>query len=103
ATVAVDPLRARRPRARSRGPRARRRPHLPACRARPGARAFAALRRSPTLAVFSGIARSRDSPPVSRAVEESNRRLLRARDAMDRSYDQPLDVAALARLARVSD
>ena len=39
---------------------------------------------------------------MSRAVEESNRRLLRARDAMDRSYAQPLDVAALARIACVS-
>ena len=43
-----------------------------------------------------------DSPAVSRAVEESNRRLLRARDAMDRGYAEPLDVAALARIARVS-
>jgi transcriptional regulator GlxA family with amidase domain len=40
---------------------------------------------------------------VSRAVEESNRRLLRARDAMDRTYAQALDVAALARIARVSE
>jgi AraC-like DNA-binding protein len=40
---------------------------------------------------------------VSRAVEERNRRLLRARDAMDRSYDQPLDIAALARIAGVSE
>jgi transcriptional regulator GlxA family with amidase domain len=40
---------------------------------------------------------------MSRAVEESNRRLLRARDAMDRSYGQPLDVASLARIARVSE
>jgi transcriptional regulator GlxA family with amidase domain len=39
----------------------------------------------------------------SAAVEERNRRLLRARDAMDRSYDQPLDVAALARIACVSE
>jgi AraC-like DNA-binding protein len=39
---------------------------------------------------------------MSRAVEESNRRLLRARDAMDRSYAQPLDIAALARIAYVS-
>ena len=29
--------------------------------------------------------------------------MLRARDAMDRSYDQPLDVAALARIAIVSE
>src|ERR1700710_3022033 len=39
---------------------------------------------------------------MSRAVEESNRRMLRARDAMDRAYAQPLDVAALARLVHVS-
>jgi transcriptional regulator GlxA family with amidase domain len=41
--------------------------------------------------------------PMSRAVEEANRRLLRARDAMDRTFAQPLDVAALARIACVSD
>jgi transcriptional regulator GlxA family with amidase domain len=35
-------------------------------------------------------------------VEESNRRLLRARDAMDRAYAQPLDVPTLARIAHVS-
>ena len=40
---------------------------------------------------------------MSRDVEESNRRMLRARDAMDRAYDQPLDVAALARIACVSE
>ncbi|GAA0246777.1 hypothetical protein GCM10009527_049260 [Actinomadura nitritigenes] len=39
---------------------------------------------------------------MSRAVEENNRRLLRARDAMDRAYAQPLDVPALARIAHVS-
>jgi AraC-like DNA-binding protein len=39
---------------------------------------------------------------VSRAVEESNRRLLRARDAMDRSYAEPLDIESLARVAHVS-
>ncbi|MFI6495463.1 helix-turn-helix domain-containing protein [Streptomyces sp. NPDC050564] len=39
---------------------------------------------------------------MSRAAEESNRRMLRARDAMDRAYAQPLDVAALARIAHVS-
>jgi AraC-like DNA-binding protein len=39
---------------------------------------------------------------VSRAVEESNRAMLRARDAMDRAYAQPLDVPALARIAHVS-
>ena len=40
---------------------------------------------------------------MSRAAEESNRRLLRARDAMDRTYAQPLDVPALARIAHVSE
>jgi AraC-like DNA-binding protein len=40
---------------------------------------------------------------VSRVAEENNRRLLRARDAMDRSYAQPLDVAMLARIACVSE
>jgi transcriptional regulator GlxA family with amidase domain len=40
---------------------------------------------------------------VSRAVEDSNRRLLRARDAMDRTYARPLDVPALARIALMSD
>jgi transcriptional regulator GlxA family with amidase domain len=40
---------------------------------------------------------------VSRASEESNRRLLRARDAMDRTYAQPLDVPSLARIAHVSE
>ena len=40
---------------------------------------------------------------MSRAVEESNRRLLRARDAMDRDYAQPLDIPSLARIAHVSE
>jgi AraC-like DNA-binding protein len=40
---------------------------------------------------------------VSRAVEESNRRLLRARDAMDRTYGQPLDIPTLARVVHVSE
>jgi AraC-like DNA-binding protein len=40
---------------------------------------------------------------MSRAVEELNRRMLRARDAMDRSYAEPLDVPALARIASVSE
>jgi transcriptional regulator GlxA family with amidase domain len=40
---------------------------------------------------------------MSRAVEEANRRLLRARDAMDRTYAQPLDVPALAEVACVSE
>jgi AraC-like DNA-binding protein len=40
---------------------------------------------------------------MSRAVEESNLRMLRARDAMDRSYAQPLDVPSLARIAHSSE
>src|SRR6266516_8165411 len=40
---------------------------------------------------------------MSRAVEESNRRMLRARDAMDRTYGQPLDVPGLARIVHVSE
>lgn len=38
---------------------------------------------------------------MGRAQEDSNRRLLRARDAMDRSYAEPLDIGRLARIARV--
>jgi len=40
---------------------------------------------------------------MSRAVEESNRRMLRARDAMDRDYAKPLDIATLAKVAYVSE
>ena len=40
---------------------------------------------------------------MSRAVEESNRRMLRARDAMDRGYAEPLDVPRLARIAHISE
>jgi AraC-like DNA-binding protein len=39
---------------------------------------------------------------VSRDAEDLNRRLLRARDAMDRAYAEPLDVAAVAAVAHVS-
>ena len=39
---------------------------------------------------------------MSRAVEDRNRRMLRTRDIMDRSFAEPLDVAALARAAHVS-
>jgi AraC-like DNA-binding protein len=39
---------------------------------------------------------------VSAAVEDQNRRLLRARDAMDRRFAEPLDVPALAAIAHVS-
>jgi transcriptional regulator GlxA family with amidase domain len=40
---------------------------------------------------------------MSRAVEELNRRMLRARDAMDLTYAGPLDVARLAAIACVSE
>jgi transcriptional regulator GlxA family with amidase domain len=40
---------------------------------------------------------------VSTEREQANRRLLRARDAMDRDFAQPLDVPALARIACVSE
>ncbi len=36
------------------------------------------------------------------AREDQNRRLLRARDAMDRKFARPLDVPALARIALMS-
>ena len=39
---------------------------------------------------------------MSREVEDFNRRLLRARDAMDRAYAEPLDVRAVAAVAHVS-
>src|SRR6202048_3053115 len=41
--------------------------------------------------------------PVSREVEEWNRRVLRARDAMDRAYAEPLDVRAVAAVAHISE
>jgi AraC-like DNA-binding protein len=37
------------------------------------------------------------------AAEQSNRRLLRARDAMDRSYAEPLSIPALAKIAHVAE
>ena len=40
---------------------------------------------------------------VTQAVEELNRRMLRARDAVDRAYAQPLDVRSLAAIANVSE
>jgi AraC-like DNA-binding protein len=39
---------------------------------------------------------------MSLAVEDRNRRMLRARDTMDRAFAQPLDVPSLARVAHVS-
>jgi AraC-like DNA-binding protein len=40
---------------------------------------------------------------MTQALEEMNRRMLRARDAMDRSYAEPLDIPALSRVAHVSE
>jgi transcriptional regulator GlxA family with amidase domain len=40
---------------------------------------------------------------MSLAIEDANRRLLRARDAMDRGFAQPLDVPGLAEIACVSE
>jgi AraC-like DNA-binding protein len=39
---------------------------------------------------------------MSHEVEDRNRRMLRARDTMDRAFAQPLDVRSLARVAHVS-
>ncbi len=40
---------------------------------------------------------------MSREAEDLNRRLLRARDAMDRAYAEALDVRAVAAVAHVSE
>jgi AraC-like DNA-binding protein len=40
---------------------------------------------------------------VSLETEDFNRRLLRARDAMDRAYAEPLDIPAVAAVAHVSE
>ena len=40
---------------------------------------------------------------MSREAEDLNRRLLRARDAMDRAYADPLDVRAVAAVAHLSE
>jgi AraC-like DNA-binding protein len=40
---------------------------------------------------------------VSREVEEVNRRLLRARDAMDRAYAETLNVRSVAAVAHISE
>src|SRR5262245_27273874 len=39
---------------------------------------------------------------MTREAEDMNRRLLRARDAMDRAYAEPLDVRSVAAVAHVS-
>ena len=53
--------------------------------------------------MFSPQTDSLPSDPMTRAVEVSNRCMLRARDAMDRDYAKPLDVPTLARTAYVSE
>ncbi|HEY3196029.1 MAG TPA: helix-turn-helix transcriptional regulator, partial [Candidatus Dormibacteraeota bacterium] len=40
---------------------------------------------------------------MSRAIEELNRRMLRARDAIDRAYAEPLDIPRLSQVAHVSE
>ena len=40
---------------------------------------------------------------MTTAVEQFNRRLLRARDAMDRTYAEPLDIPRLAAVAHISE
>lgn len=47
----------------------------------------------------AGVQRNLHTWPVTEANEDINRRLLRARDAMDRRYAEPLDVARLAQIA----
>jgi AraC-like DNA-binding protein len=37
------------------------------------------------------------------STEDTNRRMLRARDAMDRAYSQPLNITTLASIAHVSE
>src|SRR5204863_3207642 len=44
----------------------------------------------------------RENAQMSRAEEDLNRRMLRARDAMDLSYAEPLDIPRLAAIAHVS-
>jgi len=40
---------------------------------------------------------------MSRSLEQRNRRMLRARDAMDRTFAEPLCIPRLARIAEVSE
>ena len=50
-----------------------------------------------------GIVHSRPVRATSAGIDAAGRRLLRARDAMDRSYATPLDVPALAHIALTSE
>jgi transcriptional regulator GlxA family with amidase domain len=45
---------------------------------------------------------TREDATVARPIEDENRRMLRARDAMDRAYAEPLSVPKLAAIACVS-
>ena len=51
----------------------------------------------------SSPAAVRENHLVTLAVEQLNRRMLRARDAIDRVYAQPLDISRLADVAHVSN
>jgi len=55
------------------------------------------MRRSPSESVSCSRPPAKLAP-MSRETEESNRRLLHARDAIDRAYDQPLNGTGLARI-----
>lgn len=44
-----------------------------------------------------------ENKPVTVALEDMNRRMLRARDAMDRTYALPLDISQLSQVAHVSE
>src|SRR3954467_5265308 len=76
-----------------------------ACRRAPVRARLAPLAEAPRLRGLSRLRRRVRGvmAGVSRAAEEQNRRLLRARDAMDRAYAQPLDIPTLARVAHVSE
>src|SRR3954466_3885571 len=76
-----------------------------ACRRSPVRARLAPLAEAPQLRGLSRLRRRVRGvmAGVSRAAEEQNRRLLRARDAMDRAYAQPLDIPTLARVAHVSE
>jgi AraC-like DNA-binding protein len=58
---------------------------------------------TPEMALDERGARPWWNIPVSREQEAVNRRMLRARDAMDRAYAQPLDIPTLAAIAYVSE
>lgn len=49
-----------------------------------------------------GAVRTTATSPATQAREAENRLLLRARDAIDRQFAEPLDVSALATIAHVS-